>query len=88
MGCCAVRFEDSFEIWLNDKQITLSKAIDIGKRELTAYLVYDPLGVYGPDSWYWCNSILKILVQDGFIKSYKVLKESPIEPENKKGVVY
>jgi hypothetical protein len=84
-----VRFEDSFEIWLTkDKRITLSEAIDIGKRELTAYLVYDPLGVYGPDSWYWCSAILEILVQDGFIKSFKILKESPVELKYKEGVVY
>ena len=85
-----MRFENSFKIWVNrEDTITLKKALKIAKREICD-LVYDPLGIGGPDSWWWCAGVLEVLQQEDWIREFDIQEEAPIDQqiESKAGVIY
>ena len=86
-----MRFSSSFRIWLTRKEeITLEKAIKIAKRELITDMVYDPLGIRGPDSWWWCAAVLEVLQQEDWIREFEILSDPPVEQqiESEPGVIY
>lgn len=85
-----MQFEKYFKIWLNrEDTITLKQALAIAKRELLD-MVYDPLGISGPKSWWWCAAVLEVLQQEDFIREFEILKEAPKDQmvESKVGVIY
>lgn len=85
-----MQFEKYFKIWLNrEDTITLEQALAIAKRELLD-MVYDPLGIGGPESWWWCAAVLEVLQQEDFIREFEILKEVPKNQtvEAKVGVIY
>jgi len=72
-----MKFSDSFRIYfLRNKTISLEQAIDTARKNNVDF-AYDPIDIYGPDSWYWCAGILDVLQQEGFIHGYDVLREAP-----------
>jgi hypothetical protein len=74
-----VQFEDSFKIWINrEDTISLTKAITLARKN-ECDLVYDPLGIDGPDSWWWCVAVLEVLQQEDFIREFEVVEEAPSE---------
>ena len=83
-----MQFKDSFKIWLTrEKEISLKEALKLAE-EFEIQEVYDPLGIYGPDSWFWCAAILEVLQQEDIIREFKILKKSPIKVPSKEGVIY
>lgn len=85
-----MQFEKYFKIWLNrEDTITLEQALAIAKRELLD-MVYDPLGISGPESWWWCAAVLEVLQQEDFIREFEILKDAPKNQtvEAKVGVIY
>lgn len=85
-----MQFEKSFKIWINrEDTISLEEALRIAKRELCD-MVYDPLGIDGSDSWWWCVAVLEVLQQEDWIREFNILKEAPKDQqiEAKAGVVY
>lgn len=86
-----MRFEKYFKIWLNRKDtISLEEALKIARQDMIPEFVYDPLGIGGPDSWWWCAAVLEVLQQEDWIREFDILKEAPKDQqvEAKAGVVY
>lgn len=85
-----MQFEKYFKIWLTRKDtITLKEALVIAEQELLD-MVYDPLGIGGPKSWWWCAAVLEVLQQEDFIREFDILKDAPKNQtiESKAGVIY
>jgi len=85
-----VQFEKYFKIWLTrETTITLKQALVIAKQELLD-MVYDPLGISGPKSWWWCAAVLEVLQQEDFIREFEILKDAPKNQmiPSKAGVIY
>lgn len=83
-------FENFFKIWINrEDTITLEEALKLAKRELCD-MVYDPLGIHGPDSWWWCAGVLEVLQQEDWIREFDILQEAPMDQqiEAEAGVIY
>lgn len=34
---------------------------------------YDPEGLYTPESFAWCEAVLDVMVQEGYLRPYKVV---------------
>jgi len=53
-------------------------------------MCYDPIGIKGPESWWWCAGVLEVLQQEDFIREFEVVAEAPGDQqiESKPGVVY
>ena len=70
-------------------EITLDAALELAKNQ-ESDLVYDPLGLGTPDSWWFCAAVLTVLKQDEYIFDFKVLKGVPKnqQVESKEGDIY
>lgn len=85
-----MQFEKYFKIWLTKKEtISLKEALAIAKRELLD-MVYDPIGIQGPKSWWWCVAVLEVLQQEDFIREFEILEDAPKNQmiPSKIGVIY
>ena len=85
-----MRFNNSFKIWfIKDVEITLEAALALAKNQ-ESDLVYDPLGLGTPESWWFCAAVLTVLKQDEYIFDFEVLKTAPKSQqiESKEGVIY
>ena len=85
-----MRFEKYFIIWqTREDKISLEDALRIAKQEILD-LVYDPLGIGGPESWWWCVAVLEVLQQEDWIREFDIVKQAPKSQkiESKTGVIY
>lgn len=86
-----MRFERYFKIWLNREDvISLKEALKLATKEMISEFIYDPLGINGPDSWWWCAGVLEVLQQEDWIREFDILKQAPEDQqiEAKAGTVY
>lgn len=86
-----MRFSDSFKIMeLPGEEISLAQALKLARDDDFTDLLYDPLGIDGPASWWWCATVLEKLQQEDLIREFEVLKEAPADQqiEAKEGVDY
>ena len=85
-----MQFEKYFTVWqTREDKMSLEDALKIAKRELLD-MVYDPLGIGGPDSFWWCCAVLEVLQQEDWIREFEIIKEAPKKQkiESKEGTVY
>ncbi len=85
-----MRFNNSFKIWLiKGTEISLEAALELAKNQ-ESDLVYDPLGLGTPESWWFCVAVLTLLKQDEYIYDFEILKDAPKSQlvESEKGVTY
>lgn len=87
-----MRFEKFFKIWLTRKElISLEAAIKLAPEfDIYPEMLYDPLGIYNAESWWWCAGFLELLQQEDIIREFEILKDAPSDQqiESKAGVIY
>ena len=84
-----MRFSNSFKIWLTKGiEIPLEATLELAKNQ-ESDLVYDPLGLGTPESWWFCAAVLTVLKQDEYIYDFEVLKNVPEsqQVESTEGVI-